>query len=221
MMTLHLYNTESRQKEPLVPSEDQRIRMYTCGPTVYHFAHIGNFRTYVFEDLLRRTIKYFGIQVTQVMNLTDVDDKTIKGAIEGNVTLEEFTKPYKEAFFEDLRTLHIEPAEHYPAATQFLPEMIEMIQGLLQKVLPTAQAMAASTMPSANFPATDAYLISISTSFKWELQNESSPMNMRKRMLPILCCGRATTLPAMETSFGIAPLDQAGQAGIWNARQWP
>lgn len=130
---LTLYNTESRCKENVVPISGNHIRMYTCGPTVYNFAHIGNFRTYVFEDLLRRTIKFFGMQITQVMNLTDVDDKTIKGAIANNITLEEYTAPYKQAFFEDLATLHIEPAEHYPAATDFIDDMIQMIQVLIDK----------------------------------------------------------------------------------------
>lgn len=130
---LTLYNTESRKKETLVPMRDNHVRMYTCGPTVYHYAHIGNFRTYVFEDLLRRTIKFFGMQITQVMNLTDVDDKTIKGAIAKKITLDEFTQPFKDAFFEDLKTLNIEPAEHYPAATLYIEEMIEMIRQLLAK----------------------------------------------------------------------------------------
>lgn len=130
---LRFYNTASRKKEPFSPIQDRHVRMYTCGPTVYHFAHIGNFRTYVFEDLLRRTLKFFGLQVTQVMNLTDVDDKTIKGAIKNNVSLDAFTEPYKKAFFEDLRALHIEPAEHYPAATNYIPDMIQMIETLLQK----------------------------------------------------------------------------------------
>src|ERR1700742_850378 len=98
---LKLYNTETRQKEILKPLREGEVRMYTCGPTVYNFAHIGNFRTYIFEDLLRRTIKFFGFKITQVMNLTDVDDKTIKGAIVNNVTLDEFTQPYKDAFFQD------------------------------------------------------------------------------------------------------------------------
>ena len=130
---LKLYNTASRQKEVLTPLEPGFIRMYTCGPTVYNFAHIGNFRTYIFEDLLRRTIKFFGFQMIQVMNLTDVDDKTIKGAIAKSITLDEFTQPFKEAFFQDLKTLSIEPAEHYPAATDYIPEMIAMIQVLLDK----------------------------------------------------------------------------------------
>jgi len=130
---LRFFNTASRQKETLVPLHDRHVRMYTCGPTVYNFAHIGNFRTYVFEDLLRRTIKFFGFKITQVMNLTDVDDKTIKGAIARNISLNEYTQPYKDAFFEDLSTLNIEPVEHYPAATDYIPDMIHMIEVLLAK----------------------------------------------------------------------------------------
>lgn len=130
---LKLYNTETRKKEEIVPADGRTIRMYTCGPTVYHFAHIGNFRTYVFEDLLRRTIKFFGFSIQQAMNLTDVDDKTIKGAIEKKISLDAFTQPFKEAFFEDLKILGIEPVEYYPQATDFIPEMITIIQHLIEK----------------------------------------------------------------------------------------
>lgn len=128
-----LYSTLSRQKEILKPLKNNHVTLYTCGPTVYNFAHIGNFRTYMFEDLLRRALQFFGFGVTQVMNLTDVDDKTIKGAIAKGVTLNEYTQVYKDAFFEDLKTLNIQPAEHYPAATDFIDEMIVMIEGLLKK----------------------------------------------------------------------------------------
>ena len=128
---LKLYNTESRQQEEIIPIDGRTIRMYTCGPTVYNFAHIGNFRTYVFEDLLRRTIKFFGLPVRQAMNLTDVDDKTIKGAIENKVSLAAFTQTFKDAFFQDLKTLNIEPVEYYPQATDYIPEMITIIQKLL------------------------------------------------------------------------------------------
>ncbi len=130
---IKLYNTASRQKEEFIPLQNHHVRIYTCGPTVYHFAHIGNFRTYVFEDLLRRTLKFFGFSVTQAMNLTDVDDKTLKGAIEKGVSLNSYTQPYKDAFFEDLKSLNIEPAEYYPAATDYIPEMIQIIQTLLDK----------------------------------------------------------------------------------------
>ncbi len=107
--------------------------MYTCGPTIYAFAHIGNFRTYVFEDLLRRSIQFFGFPVEQVMNITDLDDKTIRGAISKEIPLKAFTEPFRIAFFEDLDQLNIQRAEHYPAATDYIPEMIEMIETLLQK----------------------------------------------------------------------------------------
>ncbi|MGZ3732505.1 MAG: cysteine--tRNA ligase [Parachlamydiaceae bacterium] len=132
-LELKVYNTASRTKQVVKPMSENHVRMYTCGPTVYNYAHIGNFRTYVFEDLLRRTIKFFGMKITQVMNLTDVDDKTIKGALAQDITLEEYTEPYKIAFFEDLDTLNIERVEHYPAATGYIPEMIQMIQSLLDK----------------------------------------------------------------------------------------
>lgn len=130
---LKLYNTESREKEEIVPLDGKTVRMYTCGPTVYNFAHIGNFRTYVFEDLLRRTLRFFGYSVMQAMNLTDIDDKTIRGALEMKVSLEVFTQTFIEAFFEDLKTLGIEKVEYYPKATEYIPEMISIIQKLLEK----------------------------------------------------------------------------------------
>lgn len=133
MIPLRLYNTETRQLELVVPPTSGSLKMYTCGPTIYHFVHIGNLRTFVFEDLLRRTILYFKMPLEHVMNLTDVDDKTIKGALAHNISLKEFVDPYKKAFFEDLETLNIDPAEHYPLATDYIPEMIQMIQVLLDK----------------------------------------------------------------------------------------
>lgn len=129
---LKFYNTESRQKEDLTCITGKCLLMYTCGPTVYNFAHIGNFRTYVFEDLLRRTIKFFGYDLRQVMNITDVEDKTIKGAIEKGISLKEYTETYTTAFFEDLHTLSIQPVEEYPRATDYIPQMIKMIQRHLE-----------------------------------------------------------------------------------------
>lgn len=131
----HIYNTMSRQIEELVPLKSNHVRLYTCGPTVYNYAHIGNYRAYMFEDLLRRWIQYKGMEVTQVQNLTDVDDKTIRGSRESGLPLREFTRTYKDAFFEDLQTLAIQPAEHYPAATDCIPEMIELIETLFKKGL--------------------------------------------------------------------------------------
>jgi cysteinyl-tRNA synthetase len=129
---LKLFNTETREKEEIC-APGGTIKMYTCGPTIYDFAHIGNFRTYVFEDLLRRAIQYFGFKVEQAMNITDIDDKTLRGAIAKKISLKEYTEPFRKAFFEDLEALHIQKVEHYPAATDYIPEMIQMIQTLLQK----------------------------------------------------------------------------------------
>jgi cysteinyl-tRNA synthetase len=127
---IRLLNTLSRRVEPLEPLEAGHVRMYTCGPTVYNFPHIGNLRTFLFEDVLRRTLAAFGYRVTQVMNLTDIDDKTIKGAAAEGVTLRGFTDRYVAAFFEDLDTLGIERAEHYPRATEWIPQMVGLVQRL-------------------------------------------------------------------------------------------
>ncbi|MBN2704242.1 MAG: cysteine--tRNA ligase [Pontiellaceae bacterium] len=132
-MAFRIYNTMSRTKEELIPLDGKHVRMYTCGPTVYNYAHIGNFRAYMFEDLLRRYIKFCGFEVTQVQNLTDVDDKTIRSSIEQGLPLKTYTKKYIEAFFHDLAKLNIEPAEHYPAATDYIPEMIRLIETLFEK----------------------------------------------------------------------------------------
>src|ERR687891_1239097 len=106
---LRLYNTLTRVKEEFQPIHPGEVRIYTCGPTVYDYAHIGNFRTFVFEDILRRYLLYKGYRVIQVMNLTDVDDRTIHGARQKKMSLSEYVQPYVTAFFEDLHTLNIQP----------------------------------------------------------------------------------------------------------------
>ena len=133
MRPLSFLNTMSRETEVFTPINPGEVRVYTCGPTVYNYAHIGNFRAYIFEDLLRRVIQLNGLKVTQVMNLTDVDDKTIRDSQKAGMSLNDFTAIYKEAFFKDLKTLNVEPAEHYPAATDHIPHMIEMIETLIEK----------------------------------------------------------------------------------------
>lgn len=130
---MKFYNSLTRSFETFQPLNASCVGLYTCGPTVYNFAHIGNFRAYVFEDVLRRSLEFEGLTVRQVMNLTDVDDKTIRGALAQKVALRDYTKPYKEAFFADLKTLGIEPAEVYPAATDHIPEMIALIQTLFDR----------------------------------------------------------------------------------------
>jgi cysteinyl-tRNA synthetase len=130
---MRLYNTLTRAIEPLETIEAGHVRMYTCGPTVYDFAHVGNFRTYVWEDLLRRTLRALGYRVTQVMNLTDVEDKIIARMAETGRTLEEVTAPYIQAFFEDIEALRIERAEHYPRATEHVPDMIALARRLEER----------------------------------------------------------------------------------------
>ena len=130
---MKIYDTRLSKKVKLRAERENRLRMYTCGPTVYNYAHIGNLRTYVFEDLLRRTILASGMDIEHVMNLTDVDDKTIRGSIAAGVDLKVFTKGFEEAFFEDLRELKIQPAEKYTKATDHIEDMISMIDALLNK----------------------------------------------------------------------------------------
>lgn len=111
---IRLYNTLTRKKEDFKPIDKELVKIYTCGPTVYDYAHIGNFRAYIFEDLLRRYLKYRGYKLKQVMNLTDVDDKTIQSSQKEGISLKKFTQRYEKAFFEDLDNLNIERVEFYP-----------------------------------------------------------------------------------------------------------
>jgi cysteinyl-tRNA synthetase len=132
-MALRLYNTLSRSVEEFRPLRSGAVTLYTCGPTVWNYAHIGNFRTFVFEDVLRRYLEYQGYSVRHVMNLTDVDDRTIAAARRAGVSLSEHTSPYAAAFFEDRDYLCILPAHYYPAATAEVPAMIELVSRLLKK----------------------------------------------------------------------------------------
>lgn len=130
-----LYNTLSRKIEPFAPEDGKTVRLYTCGPTVYRPAHLGNFRTFLFEDLLRRVIVRRGWKPFQVMNLTDVDDKIIKSASERGLSIGEVTAPITEIFHRDRAFLRIEDAELYPKATDHIPEMIGIVERLVEKKL--------------------------------------------------------------------------------------
>lgn len=132
-MTLRFSDTLSgtlRDFEPLRPGE---VRMYTCGPTVHDYAHIGNFRTFLFEDLLRRYLRWKGFRVMQVMNITDVDDKIITRARAQGISIAEYTRKYNDAFFEDVQALNIEPVEVYPRATEHVDAMVDLIERLMEK----------------------------------------------------------------------------------------
>ena len=133
MREFRLYNTLSRRVEPFAPADGETVRIYSCGPTVYNPAHLGNFRTFLFVDLLRRTLRLRGWKVEQVMNLTDVDDKIIRRADEQRKTIFEVTEPITEIFFQDRDYLRIEKAEHYPRATDYIPQMVALVGRLMEK----------------------------------------------------------------------------------------
>ena len=130
---LRFHNTFKRGKEEFQPPDPGKVGIYTCGPTVHDYAHIGNFRAYVWEDLLCRYLRYRGYRVTQIMNITDVDDKTIRKADAAGCSLKEFTERYTRAFFEDLDTLGLRKADHYPCATDHIPEMVRLVQALTER----------------------------------------------------------------------------------------
>jgi len=132
-MAIKLYNTPTKRKEAFIPLKEGHVGIYDCGPTIYSYAHIGNMRSYIFADLLRRYFEWKGFRVKQVMNLTDVDDKTIRNSIKEGVSLKEFTERYAKAFFEDIKTLNIKPATIYPRATEHINEMVSLVQTLEKK----------------------------------------------------------------------------------------
>ena len=148
---IKFYNSLTRQKEEFKPMNDKEVGMYSCGPTVYNYAHIGNFRAYIFSDLVRRVLEDYGYNVKLVMNLTDVDDKTIKNSKENKISLNEYTKKYKEAFFEDIKTLRIKPATVNPSATEHIKEMIDIIK-LLEKNGHTYEADGSIYFKISTFP---------------------------------------------------------------------
>jgi cysteinyl-tRNA synthetase len=129
---LSFFNTLTRTQEEFHPMEEGKVRMYICGPTVWNFAHIGNFRTFIFGDILRRYLKFKGYQVTHVFNLTDIDDRIINEAAKKGVSIDEFTAPYIKAFWEDFDALGMERPEVTPRATHHIKEMIDIIAKLLE-----------------------------------------------------------------------------------------
>jgi cysteinyl-tRNA synthetase len=149
---MQLYNTLTRRVEPFAPADGTTVRMYTCGPTVYNPAHLGNFRTFLFEDLLRRVMRLNGWKVLQVMNLTDVDDKIITRSAAQGKTISEVTEPVTEIFQQDREFLRIEPAEVYPKATDHIPEMIALVERLMSRGLAYQAEDSSVYFAIARFP---------------------------------------------------------------------
>jgi cysteinyl-tRNA synthetase len=152
-MSLRLYNTLTRSIEPFVPLQAGRVSLYTCGPTVYNYAHIGNFRTFLFEDLLRRWLEASGYDVLHIMNLTDVDDRTIAAAGERKVSLRAHVDPFARAFEEDRDWLKIRPAHEQPRATEYIGPMIALVQGLLDRGVAYKGEDGSVYFAIAKFPA--------------------------------------------------------------------
>ncbi len=130
---IYFFNTLNGKKEAFLPINPGEVKLYTCGPTVYDFAHMGNFRAYVFEDLLKRFLQFMGYAVVHIMNITDIDDKTIRGANAQGVDLNTYTQKYIDAFFKDIDILNILRADKYPRATEHIPEMVAIVKRLTQK----------------------------------------------------------------------------------------
>src|SRR4029078_6773627 len=126
-MALRFFNTLTQELEVFHPQKDNTVRMYTCGPTVYNYVHIGNFRTFTFQDILRRWLRYRGYKLDHVMNVTDVDDKIIANAAQAQKSIEDYTREFTKAFFENAAGLRLERAEHVAPATEHIPEMVEAI----------------------------------------------------------------------------------------------
>ncbi|HEX7833734.1 MAG TPA: cysteine--tRNA ligase [Thermoanaerobaculia bacterium] len=133
MSDLRLYNTLTREKETFVPLRPGEVRMYSCGPTVYNHPHIGNLRTFLWSDLLRRYLEYRGLTVTQVMNITDVEDKIIRNANAAGQDIITYVAPYIDAFHDSLKKLRVKPANHYPRATEYIPQMVTLVQQLTER----------------------------------------------------------------------------------------
>ena len=134
-MALIFYNTLSRKKDLFFPIDKGKVRMYTCGPTVYDYAHIGNLRAYIFADILKRVLLYSGLKVKHIMNLTDIDDKTIRDSQKEGKTLEEFTEFYSKEFFKDIKSVNMLEPTKFTKATDYIDDMVLIIEKLLEKGL--------------------------------------------------------------------------------------
>jgi cysteinyl-tRNA synthetase len=194
--TFQLFNSMTRAVEPIVPLDPagKQISLYVCGPTIYNYGHIGNFRTYVAVDLLRRALRHFGYDVDHVMQFTDVDDKTIRGAREKNLPLAEFTALFRQAFLDDAKKLNIEIPPRTPNATDHIPAMIALIQKPPSR---NTAASAISTWPASS-PAPG-----------------STRTNTKRKASAISSSGKNGS-PPTATSAGIPPGAAAGPAGTSN-----
>src|SRR5262245_49535246 len=198
---VRFHNTLTRRIEEFEPLEPGKVRMYTCGPTLHDHTHIGNFRTFVWEDLLRRSLKALGYSVMQVMNITDVDDKTIKKSMAEGISLADYTERYTRSFFEGLDVLRVERAEIYPRATDHVPAMIRMIEGLRDKGL-TYESQGSTYYPISAFPSYGRLSGVEQRELKDGARIESDEYEKESARDFALWKGRKDDEPAWESPFG-------------------
>ena len=199
---LRFYNTMSRKLEAFESLELDHVRLYTCGPTVYDFAHIGNLRTFLFEDVLRRTLQLFGYRVTQVMNLTDVDDKTIRNSRAAGVSLREYTDRYVERLLRGSRDPPDRAGEHYPRATDYIDEMVELCKRL-EDERPHLPVRRLDLLPDQRpFRPTASSRACAST--RTSPARGSTPTSTTRRTPATSCSGRRPSQdePAWQTELG-------------------
>ncbi len=209
-MALHLYNTLSNKVEEFSPSLDNTVRMYACGPTVYDYGHIGNFRTFVAVDILRRFLRQSGFKLNHVMNITDVDDKIIRNAVAQHQSLEQYTRIYTEAFLEDCRMLRLERPERLAPATEHIHDMVSAIERLGDSQH-TYASDGSVYFKIASFPG---YGKLSHNDFSGNLAG--ARVDVDEKIMPvILPCGRR---PNRTKPSGRAPSAPAVPAGILSAR---
>jgi cysteinyl-tRNA synthetase len=209
---LRFFNTLSRETGEFRPLEEGNVRMYICGPTVWNFAHIGNFRTFIFGDVLRRYLKFKGYRVTHVFNLTDIDDRIINEAAARGISIDEFTAPYITAFWEDFDALGMERPEVTPRATHHIPEMIDIIQ----KLLDNGKAYESDGSIYYRISAFPDYGKLSKIRFEGNIAGGSERVDTDKYEKED---ARDFALWKLVGRVGMPPSDAAGRGGISNARR--
>jgi len=201
-----LYNSQSRQKQSFQTLEPLKVKMYTCGPTVYDSAHVGNFRAFLTYDVLKRVLAYFSYDVLHICNLTDVDDKIIARCLRDDVDLQTLTRKYEDAFLQDLTSLNILPATHYPRATQHIPDMVDMILTLYKNGLAYPTSDQSWYFDTAKDPNYGTRLVELSTKHMEQTTTIKDNVSNEKRNWQDFCLWKATKQgeegAVWETSIG-------------------
>ncbi len=215
---LHLYDTRTRTAQAISPMDGKTLRFYCCGPTVYGPAHIGNFRTFVMQDVFRRVLELGGVPTTHIRNLTDVDDKTIRDSQKAGVSLAEFTAGWTALFHRDCAALNCLPPHAEPSAVGHIPEQIRMVQTLVEKGHAYVSEDGSVYFRISSFPEYGR----LSHLDERELDLGKPPIpgptrtNMKRIPWQTSCCGRAADRKTATTS-GPLPGEKAAPDGTWNA----